>query len=100
MLITIVGDRLSPALGDRYLARTGFESQQTSEPAEDDRRDNLFEPVPGDRGVPGRFDADAIPRSVQFWATKHRRLVAVLGLAALGILAPRTVGKFQAGARR
>jgi NAD(P)-dependent dehydrogenase (short-subunit alcohol dehydrogenase family) len=99
-LITIVGDKLTPALGDRYLARTGFESQQTAEAAEDDRQDNLFEPVPGDRGAHGRFDADARPRSLQFWATKHRRLLAVVGLAALGTVAPRTIGKFRAGVRR
>jgi NAD(P)-dependent dehydrogenase (short-subunit alcohol dehydrogenase family) len=99
-LITIAGDKLAPALGDRYLARTGFESQQTAEPAEADRRDNLFEPVPGDRGARGRFHADALPRSLQFWATRHRRLLAVVGLAALATVAPRTIGKSRAGVRR
>jgi hypothetical protein len=99
-LITIAGDKLAPALGDRFLARTGFEAQQTAEPAEDDRRDNLFEPVPGDHGAHGRFDDDTLPHSAQFWAARHRRLLAVLGLAALGSVAPRTIGKFRAGVRR
>jgi hypothetical protein len=57
-------------------------------------------PVPGDRAGHGRFDADALPRSVQFWATKHRRLLAVVGLAALGTVAPRAFSVFRAGARR
>jgi NAD(P)-dependent dehydrogenase (short-subunit alcohol dehydrogenase family) len=98
-LITILGDRVAPGLGDRYLARTGYESQQTAEPAADDRRDNLFEPVPGDRGAHGRFDDEALPRSVQFWATKHRRLFAAVGLAALGAVAPRAI-KLLGGIRR
>jgi hypothetical protein len=97
-LLTILGDKLAPALGDRYLARTGYESQQTAEP-EEDRRDNLFEPVPGDRGTHGRFDADAHPRSVQFWATKHR-LLAVAGLAALGAVVPRAISTLREGVRR
>jgi hypothetical protein len=97
-LITIVGDKLAPGLGERYLGRTGFEAQQTSEPAEDDRRDNLFEPVPGDRGAHGRFDAGAHPRSAQFWAAKHRRLLAVVGLAVLGA-APSAISIFRGGRR-
>src|ERR671922_802387 len=66
-VITILGDKLVPGVGDRYLARTGYESQQTDEPAERDRPDNLFEPVPRDPGAHGRFDAEAHPRSAQFW---------------------------------
>jgi NAD(P)-dependent dehydrogenase (short-subunit alcohol dehydrogenase family) len=84
-VITIFGDKLAPSIGDRYLARTGYESQQTDEPAEPDRRDNLFEPLPGDRGAHGRFDRESHQRSVQLWATMHRRPIAAL--AAGGALA-------------
>jgi NAD(P)-dependent dehydrogenase (short-subunit alcohol dehydrogenase family) len=98
-LMSILGDKLAPGLGDRYLARTGYESQQAAEPAEDDRRENLFEPVPGDRGAHGRFDAHAHPRSAHFWATKHRRLLAVLGLAALGAAAPSAASLLRGGRR-
>jgi NAD(P)-dependent dehydrogenase (short-subunit alcohol dehydrogenase family) len=80
---TILGDKAAPGLGDRYLGQTGYEAQQTDEPAEVDRPDNLFEPVPGDRGARGRFDAQAHARSAQLWATKHRRPLAGLVLAAL-----------------
>ncbi len=84
-VVTILGDKLAPALGDRYLARSGYESQQTDEPAGDDRPDNLFEPVPGDRGAHGRFNRQARPRSLQLWITKHRRAIAAAAALAVGV---------------
>jgi hypothetical protein len=81
---TILGNRIVPALLDRYLARTGFDSQQTDEPV-GPRPDNLFVPLdtpPGaDRGAHGRFDEQAHGRSWQVWTAQHgRRLVrAVTG---------------------
>src|SRR5438105_3792296 len=51
----IVGNKLVPRLADRYLARTGFDSQQTDEPVDADRPDNLFEPAPGAYGAHGIF---------------------------------------------
>ena len=45
---TIVATRLAPALLDRYLARTGYRSQQTAQPAEPGRPDNLLQPVERD----------------------------------------------------
>jgi uncharacterized membrane protein len=69
--------------------RAGYESQQTDEPAEPDRRDNLFEARPADWGAHGRFDGKAHPRSVQFWIVKHRRRTAALALAALAVLRGR-----------
>ena len=86
-VFTILGDRLAPSLGDRYLARTGYESQQSDEPAEPERRDNLFEPMPGDWGAHGRFDRESHSRSIQVWATKHRRPIAALAVGgALAIV--------------
>jgi NAD(P)-dependent dehydrogenase (short-subunit alcohol dehydrogenase family) len=82
-VLTILGDRLAPALGDRYLARTGYEAQQTDDRAEPDDRDNLFEPLPEEWGAHGRFDREAHPRSIQFGATKHRRAIGALAVAAL-----------------
>jgi NAD(P)-dependent dehydrogenase (short-subunit alcohol dehydrogenase family) len=78
-VLTILGDKIAPGLGDRYLARTGYEGQQTDEPAAAERRDNLFDAVPGDLGAHGRFDAKALRRSLQLSATKHRRALAALG---------------------
>jgi NAD(P)-dependent dehydrogenase (short-subunit alcohol dehydrogenase family) len=78
---TIVANTVVPGLLDRYLGKTGFESQQTDEPEDPDRPDNLWEPIPGDRGAHGRFDDRSHPRSLQWWATTHRGMVA-LGAAA------------------
>lgn len=44
----IIRDKLAPGFADWYLARNGYDAQQTREPVEPDRRDNLWEPVPGD----------------------------------------------------
>src|SRR4051812_42149777 len=83
---TILGERIAPRLLDRYLARTGAKSQQTDEPADPSAPSNLFGPVEGDFGAHGRFDAKAKDRSVQFWATTHRRGLAA-GAAAAGLTA-------------
>jgi NAD(P)-dependent dehydrogenase (short-subunit alcohol dehydrogenase family) len=79
----IVGNKIAPGLADLYLARTGYDAQQIDEPVAPDRRDNLFEPVPGDFAAHGRFDDRAKPRSAQLWLTKHRRWLAAGALAAL-----------------
>jgi short-subunit dehydrogenase len=78
----IVGDKLVPGLADRYLARFGYESQQTDEPENPNRPHNLWESVPGDAGAHGDFDHRARLRSTHLWATLHRR---TLGAAALGL---------------
>jgi NAD(P)-dependent dehydrogenase (short-subunit alcohol dehydrogenase family) len=80
--ITLAGNAVAPGLGDRYLARTGYDSQQTAEPVSDDRPDNLFEPLPGDRGAHGRFDDDAHGHSAQVSVTRHRRALAGGSLAS------------------
>lgn len=86
-LIVLLGQKLFSALGDRYLARTGFDSQQTGEPAEPGRADNLWRPVEEDRGARGEFSARAFGWDPQYWATTHRWALA--GLAAAGVLAWR-----------
>jgi NAD(P)-dependent dehydrogenase (short-subunit alcohol dehydrogenase family) len=88
-LAVLVGNALAPGLGDRYLARTGYESQQTDEPAGPDRPDNLWEPVPGDHGAHGRFGADARSGSVQFVAARHRGRLLLVITALAGAVAAR-----------
>ncbi len=80
----ILSDKIAPRIGDRYLARTGYESQQTSRTIEPGRPDDLFEPVPGDFGARGDFTARAKGFSLQWWLSKHRaRLLGTLLLAAV-----------------
>jgi NAD(P)-dependent dehydrogenase (short-subunit alcohol dehydrogenase family) len=88
----VLGNKLAPALLDRYLARNGYEAQQTAEPVELERADNLARPLPGDRGAHGIFDGEAHARSLQFLAVTHRRLLAVsvLGAAAAMLLRKRS----------
>ena len=83
-LQAIYGDFLASPLLDRYLAATGVSGQQADEPVSPDRRDNLYEPVPGDHGAHGRFEATARTRSPQLWASKNRGALvgAGLGLAS------------------
>ena len=77
--MTILGERLAPALLDRYLARTGYRAQQTDEPAPADARDNFAGPLPGDRGAHGRFG----DRSAALSLTARAR--EALGDAAAGL---------------
>ncbi len=80
----IVGNRFAPGLLDRYLADTGYDSQQYDGPEDAERAHNLWQPVPGDHGAHGAFDARAKDFSPQLWTSKHRSLLAI-GVAVLAI---------------
>jgi NAD(P)-dependent dehydrogenase (short-subunit alcohol dehydrogenase family) len=80
----VVGDKLVPGFADWYLARIGYAAQQTDEPVSPDRRDNLWQPLPGDHGAHGRFDARARATSVQLWLTTHRRWLGAVGAGLAG----------------
>ncbi len=81
----IVSEKLAPRVGDWYLARTGFESQQTDQPIAADRPDDLFAAAPGDYGAHGEFDRRARSFSLAWWLSKHRgALVGGLAIAAGG----------------
>jgi NAD(P)-dependent dehydrogenase (short-subunit alcohol dehydrogenase family) len=86
---TIVGNSLAPGLGDRVLARIGYQAQQTEQPDDPDRAHNLWEPVDQTRdfGVHGRFDARARSHSWTLAAAEHRKAV----IAGLGFLLGATV---------
>jgi NAD(P)-dependent dehydrogenase (short-subunit alcohol dehydrogenase family) len=79
----ILGTRVLPWLLDRILAATAVEGQQTDQPLPANRRDNLWEPVPGDHGVHGRFDAQALAWSAQLWLTTHRWVAFAVAIALL-----------------
>ncbi len=81
----ILGNKVAPALMDRYLAKTGFDSQQTQQPVPPHRPDNLFSPVPGDHGAHGMFDNRAHERSIQFLASTHRTWLALAASALAGL---------------
>lgn len=86
----IIGDKIMPGYLDHYLARHGYDGQQTDMPRQPDRPYNLWEPVSGDHGAHGVFDARAHSHSAQLWANTHRGwLAATAGLATAGAILAR-----------
>jgi short-subunit dehydrogenase len=71
VLKALLADKLVPSLADRYLARTGYESQQGKESG-GESEGNLFVPFPGDPEARGRFGSQSRRRSVQFWLSRWR----------------------------
>ena len=88
---TLIANKFAPGLLDRYLARTGYDAQQTDEPDPAGRPDNLREPVDGitgaDHGAHGSFDGQAHGRSAQLWISHHRpaSTAVACGTAAAGV---------------
>jgi short-subunit dehydrogenase len=78
----VTANKVAPGLVDWYLARTGFEAQQGSEPVDPVRPHNLWDPVGGDHGAHGRFDDQARPRSLHLLARTHRSALVVTGAGA------------------
>jgi NAD(P)-dependent dehydrogenase (short-subunit alcohol dehydrogenase family) len=82
-IATILADRVAPGLLDRYLGRTGFDSQQTDEDHDPAVPTDLWEPVSGDRGARGRFAGMAHDSSPALWVSRNRRWVAAGVFAAV-----------------
>ncbi|WP_234733457.1 SDR family oxidoreductase [Tellurirhabdus bombi] len=80
-LEAIVGDKIAPWAGDKVLAMSGYEGQMTDEPADPNRKDNLWEPLPGDHGAHGPFTEESWSFSPQFWMSKNRAPIAAFALA-------------------
>lgn len=85
----ILGQKVAPGLLDRYLAQSGYESQQRPELDVPGRANNLLEPLPGDRGADGPFTGESRSSSIQLWLRGHpmTRMAtsAVVALAFAGI---------------
>lgn len=101
---TLIANAVAPGLLDRYLARTGFASQQTGQRADPDQPANLWEPADGrggrDFGAHGVFDDRATSRSAQLWASQHHGALGVAGavaaLAGMAAGAARKAGRSRA----
>ncbi len=83
---TLIGQKIAPAMLDRYLARTGYSAQQTGHKVGPDRPHNLWEPVDGpdghDHGAHGMFGERAHRHAPQLWLSHHARLVSTATAAA------------------
>jgi NAD(P)-dependent dehydrogenase (short-subunit alcohol dehydrogenase family) len=97
---TILANRVAPALLDRYLARTGYSSQQTEQPADPGQPANLLQPVDGvnghDFGAQGVFGDRSHDRSVQLWLSQHARAASGL-LAGTAVVGTAVAGAVLAG---
>ena len=89
--LTILGQRLAPWALDRWLARTGYDSQQTDRPLAPGRPDYLFAPLDDERdhGFQGPFGDQAHRRDVQLWLGTHRAPALALAAAAAGLAGAR-----------
>ena len=76
------GQKLSPRAGDLVLRRNGWQGQHTDQPKPVGSPDNLFEPLPGNKGARGRFSAQS--RTSTLWTSlRLRRLI--VGTAVVGV---------------
>ena len=86
---TILANRVVPALLDRYLARTGYDSQQTGGRESGHRLDNLWQPVDqprgDDHGAHGEFDDKAHAHSAQMLVSHHRLAATAAGAATAAV---------------
>ncbi|HEV2451173.1 MAG TPA: SDR family oxidoreductase [Streptosporangiaceae bacterium] len=82
---TILANKFAPALLDRYLAKTGYKSQQTGQQVPPGHPDNLMHPLDGpdghDRGAHGAFDNRSHSRSFQLLLSHHPRLATAAAAA-------------------
>lgn len=82
----IVGNKIAPWYADWVVSRKGFDGQQTSEPVDPNRKDNVWEPVHEDRGAYGDFGGMAHKKSFTLWVSLNRSFVrAVAGIMAAGL---------------
>lgn len=79
----IWANKIVPSLADHYLARFGYSSQQTDEPDNPNRENNLWVAPAKWHRTHGRFDQKAMVHSKQFWLTKNRRWLAAASLLVL-----------------
>lgn len=106
----ILGQKIVPGLIDRYLAKAGYDGQQTGEPRDEAQPHNLWKPIEEDRGAHGEFDDRAAAGSPMLWVVKRKKSLAlaagVTTVAAIGLALfrakqsppPKEFSTFAAGA--
>ncbi len=86
----VVGNKLSPSFADHVLARMGYDSQQYDGPADPNRPNNLWEPVPGDHGAHGAFDDRAREHSLELWLETNWKWLAIAALGTAAAISKMT----------
>ena len=87
---TLITNAIAPGILDHYLARTGYDSQQTEQQANADQPANLWQPADEvtDYGARGRFSDEAHAADPQVWASEHHGLLATAATLT-GLMAVR-----------
>jgi NAD(P)-dependent dehydrogenase (short-subunit alcohol dehydrogenase family) len=82
-IAAILAQRIAPGMLDRYLGKTGYESQQiAAEPRDPNAPNNLYESIPGPHRTRGKFGDKSTQTSPEVFISRHRTLFA-LGAAAI-----------------
>lgn len=93
---TVLGNKLAPEFLDHYMAKNGFDGQFTDEPEDPDRKHNLWDPVPGDHGAHGSFDAEAVDFSLYNKVDENKKTIGLIGATLLGAALIRSAFKRKA----
>jgi NAD(P)-dependent dehydrogenase (short-subunit alcohol dehydrogenase family) len=101
---TLAANAVAPGVLDRYLARTGFKSQQTDQLRDPQQPANLWRAADRragrDFGAHGAFDDRSSERSAQVWASQRHGLVAAaIGAGAVTAAAVGLAGRRLSGRR-
>lgn len=81
----ILGQKFIPGLLDRYLGKTGYDSQQIpSEPRDPSEQDNLNAFVPGPHSARGKFGNTSTQSSIEVFVGLHRHWFFAGAAALLG----------------
>jgi NAD(P)-dependent dehydrogenase (short-subunit alcohol dehydrogenase family) len=98
---TIFAQKFAAPVLDRYLARTGYSSQQTGDKPAPDGPGNLWHPEdeePGeDHGAHGVFDNEAHRGSMQLWVAQHIDSVASKTASTVGSAASKAMAAIRGG---
>lgn len=90
----IIGNRIAPWYADWVLSRTGIKGQQTNEPVDPNRKDNVWKPVAEDRGAYGSFASIAHHKSFTLWAAENRNLLKTFAaMIIVGVFASFKLSK-------
>lgn len=89
----IEGNKIVPEYIDTYLANKGFSGQQTDEPDDSERKNNLWEPIPGDHGSHGNFNREARTTCPQRWISTHKEILAATAATTFAFVMGICIGK-------
>lgn len=82
----IIGNKIAPWYADCVLSDMGYEGQQTNEPVDPNRQNNVWQPVGEDRGAYGEFASVAHQKSFTLWVSINRNLVRAATVVCLSAL--------------